>query len=89
MVNLFGRRSLLRPSLTDIYSGLTPSAGRGYDTVSTSSLYDATSLKAHTGVLFLWWVFAGGGPDRSTSEFNVYVLSCNRWVTHLCKFCGL
>ena len=27
----------LAPSLTDIYSGITPSAGRGYDNVSASS----------------------------------------------------
>ena len=53
MANLFGRRSMRRPSLTDIYSGLTPSAGRGYDTVSTSSLYDPTRLKTDSGVLFL------------------------------------
>ena len=52
MVNLFGRRSIWRPSLTDTYSGLTPSTGRGYNTVSMSSLYDPTRLRTDLGVLF-------------------------------------
>ena len=89
MVNQFGRRSIWRPSLTDIYSRLTPSAGSGYNTVSTSSLDDATRLKIDSGVLFLFWLFTGGGPDRWTSEFNLYVLSGSRWVTNLFKFCSL
>ena len=75
MVNLFGRRSIWRPSLTDIYSGLTPSAGRGYDTVSTSSLYDPTRLKTDSGVLFFWSLFPGGGPDRWKSEFKTCMFS--------------
>ena len=89
MVDLFGRRSIWWPSLTDIYSGLTPSAGWGYDTVSTSPIYDQTRLKTDSVVLFLWWLFAGSGPDRSKSEFNLYVLSGSDYVTHLCKFCDL
>ena len=72
-----------------IYIGLSPSSGTGYDTVSTSSLYDRTRLKTDCGVVFLWWLFAGGGSNRWTSEFNLYVLSASCWVTHHCKFCVL
>ena len=85
-VTLFSRRSIWRPSLTVIYSGITPYAGRGYDTISTSSLYDPTRLKTDSGVLFLWSLFAGGMPDRWTIEFYLYVLSASRLVTRLCKF---
>ena len=89
MVNLLGRRSILRPSLTDIYFGITPSADRGYDTVSTSSLYYPTRLKTDSRVLFFSWLYARRGPDRWTSEFNLYVLSDSGRFTNLCKFCGL
>ena len=64
MVNLFGRRSIRRPSLTDIHSGLTPSAGREYDTVSTSSLYDPTRLKTDSGVLFCGGCSLGAGLNK-------------------------
>ena len=56
MVILFSRRSVWRPSFTDIYSGLIPTAGKGYDSVSTSSLYDPTRLKTDSGVLFFFVV---------------------------------
>ena len=45
MVNLVGRRSIWRPSLTDIYSCSTPPPVRGYDTVSTSSFTIQRSSK--------------------------------------------
>ena len=89
MVNLLRRRSIWRPLLIVMYSGLSPCAGRGYDTVSTSSLYDPTRLKTDSGVLFFVVVVFRGGPDRYTSVFNLYVLSGSRWVIHLCKFCSL
>ena len=61
MVNLFGRHSIWRLSLTDIYSGLTPSTSRGYNTVSMSSLYDPTRLRTDSGVLFEWRRLLGAG----------------------------
>ena len=71
---MFRRRSIWLPSLIDIYSGLTPAAGRGYDTVSTSSLYDPTRLKTDSGVFFVAVVFWGAGlideQASSTSMFS-------------------
>ena len=91
IVNLFGRRSILRPSLTDIYSGLTPSTSRGYNTVSMSSPYDPTRLRTDSGVLFEWGRLLGGGPGLGTScwNSNLQVVSSSRWVIYLCKFYGL
>ena len=79
MENLFGRRSIWRPPLTEIYSGLTPSA-RGYDTVSTSSLYDPTRLKTDSGVLFLCWLFVGAG--LIDGQASILVCSFEQPLSH-------
>ena len=87
MVNLYGRRSICRPSLIYICSGLT--TGRGYYTVSMWYLYDLTRLRTDSAVLFE--IICWGGPGLGTScwKSNLRLVSGNSWVTNLCKFYGL
>ena len=68
MVNLFGQRPVWRPSLTDIYSGVTAFTSHGYNTVSMLSLNDQrTRLISASGVL-LEIVCRWGGAGRSMDK---------------------
>ena len=74
MENLIGRRSIWWFSLTNIYSGVTPSTSRGHNTVSISSLNDPRRrLRSASGVLLqivCWGAGLIDGQERSTCMFS-------------------